>query len=250
MSATIIIPARYASVRLPGKPLLRETGKWLVQHVVESVSSARMVDDVVVATDDKRIFDAVIGFAGKAVMTRIDHTNGTERLAEAATILGLADDDIVVNVQGDEPDIPPALVDTLVEMLDKNPSQASMATLCRPMSAKLAKDPNRVKVVFTKSIKDGQDGQALYFSRAPIPFDRDERGGAEYFLHLGIYAYRVSFLKLYAGLSATPLQQAEGLEQLRALEHGYSIAVRPVDYAGNGIDTPEDYAEFVNRMKA
>ncbi len=241
MSATIIIPARYASVRLPGKPLLAETGKALIQHVVEGVSSAGSVSDVVVATDDQRIFDAVAAFGGKAVMTRVDHSNGTERLAEAAELLGLADDDIVVNVQGDEPDIPPGLIDTLVKMIETGP--APMATLCSPLPAALADDPNRVKVVFDET------GLALYFSRFPIPLNRDSRADVKYFQHLGIYAYRVSFLKVYAKLKPTPLQQAESLEQLRALEHGYSIAISSVDYDGNGIDTPEDYAEFVRREK-
>ena len=248
MRTTIVIPARYASVRLPGKPLLQETGKPLIQHVVENVSAAGLIDDVVVATDDQRIFDAVVGFSGRAVMTRADHSNGTERLAEAAELLGLADDDIVVNVQGDEPDILPEMVDTLVEIL--RCGNEPMATLCTPLPKNLAKDPNRVKVVFSKDSGDNLGGRALYFSRSPIPFDRDSRGDVKYFLHLGIYAYRVSFLKIYASLTPTPLQQAESLEQLRALEHGYSIAIREVDYNGNGIDTPEDYTEFVRRCKA
>ncbi len=248
MKTVIIIPARYASVRLPGKPLLRETGKPLIQHVVENVNTASLADDVVVATDDQRIYDAVNAFSGQAVMTRTDHANGTERLAEAAELLGLADDDIVVNVQGDEPDIPPAMVDTLVEMLRNY--DAHMATLCTPLSAELAKDSNRVKVVFIGCGDDSAGpGRALYFSRSLIPFNRDNLADVQYFLHLGIYAYRVSFLKLYATLAPTPLQQAENLEQLRALEHGYTIAIQPVNYSGNGIDTPEDYAEFVSRTK-
>ena len=249
MSATIIIPARWASVRLPGKALLQQTGKYLVQHVVEAVSDAALAGRVVVATDDERIFDAVVSFGAQAIMTRADHANGTERLAQAAELLGLGDDDIVVNVQGDEPDTPPELVDELIKTLET--SRSPMATLCTPLSAELARDPNRVKVVFGKGKGEGQGEenlQALYFSRAAIPFDRDGEGKAEYFMHLGLYAYRVSFLKLYAALPASPAQQAENLEQLRALEHGYSIAIAKVDYAGNGIDTPEDYAEFVERM--
>jgi len=207
MNATIIIPARWASVRLPGKALLRQTGKYLVQHVVEAVSDAALAGRVVVATDDERIFDAVVSFGAQAIMTRADHANGTERLAQAAELLGLGDDDIVVNVQGDEPDTPPELVDELIKTLEN--SRSPMATLCTPLSAEQARDPNRVKVVFGKG---------------------------------------KGFLKLYAALPASPAQRAENLEQLRALEHGYSIAIAKVDYAGNGIDTPADYAEFVERM--
>lgn len=251
MSTIIIIPARYASLRLPGKPLLRETGRPLIQHVVENAGAAELIDEVVVATDDQRIFDAVEGFSGRAIMTRADHSNGTERLAEAVELLGLVDDDIVVNVQGDEPDILPEMIDALVEIL--RCGNQPMATLCTPLPGELAKDPNRVKVVFCED-RDNDSGEnlggrALYFSRSPIPFDRGSRGDVKYFLHLGIYAYRVSFLKIYANLAPTPLQQAESLEQLRALEHGYSIAIQSVDYEGNGIDTPEDYAEFVRRCK-
>ena len=242
MSVTILIPARYASTRLPGKPLLAETGKPMIQHVVEAVADVSGVSSVVVATDDSRIVEAVERFGGQVVMTRVDHVSGTDRLAEAATLLGLADDDIVVNVQGDEPDIPHSLITTLVDLLET--TDAPMATLCTPLPASDVQDPNKVKVVFA-----GNE-QALYFSRAPIPHDRDGDGECErvkHYLHLGLYAYRVGFLQTFAKLAPTALEQAEKLEQLRALEHGYSIAIRPVDYRGHGIDTPEDYAAFVQR---
>ena len=240
MSVIAIIPARYASTRLPGKPLLARTGKPLIQHVVESVRRCRRIQRIAVATDDRRIFDAVAAFGGLAVMTSIEHRSGTDRLNEAAAVLGLADDDIVVNVQGDEPDIPPACVDELVGLLES--CGTPMATLCTPLPADQVDDPNRVKVVF------GRSRRALYFSRSRIPFDRDKSGQAKYFLHLGIYAYRVAFLRLFASLPPTPAESVEKLEQLRALEHGHAIAITCVDYSGVGIDTPADYEAFVARM--
>jgi len=242
MSAVVIIPARYASTRLPGKPLLAETGKPLIQHVVESIRPARRVARIVVATDDRRIADAVAAFGGEAVMTREDHPCGTDRIHEAAGKLHLADEDVVVNVQGDEPDMPAACVDKLIALLED--SEAPMATLATPLEAAQADDPNKVKVVL-----DGR-GRALYFSRSKIPFDRDKSGQVGYLLHLGIYAYRVRFLKTFARLAPTAAEQAEKLEQLRALEHGYAIVVAVVDYRGLGIDTPADYAAFVARVRS
>ena len=239
MKRLAIIPARYASTRLPGKPLLARTGKCLIQHVVEAVGSAGRIERVVVATDDQRIAQAVAAFGCQAVMTSPDCQSGTDRLAQAADVLGLADQDIVVNVQGDEPDIPPECVDGLVELLEA--SDAPMATLATPLPADQAGNPNKVKVVLDRA------GKALYFSRAKVPHDRDGTG-ASYLLHLGIYAYRVGFLRLFAALPPTPAEEAEKLEQLRALEHGYRIAVKVVDYHGIGIDTPEDYAAFVARQ--
>ena len=240
MSVIAIIPARYASRRLPGKPLLAETGKPLIQHVVESVRLATRIERVVVATDDGRIFEAVKAFGGEAVMTRADHDCGTDRIGEAAEILSLADDDIIVNVQGDEPEIPPHCVDTLVELIED--SDVPMATLAAPLPAEEADDTNKVKVALA------HDGTAMYFSRAKIPHDREDHGKADYLLHLGLYAYRVAFLKRFSSLPPTPAEQAEKLEQLRVLEHGYKIAVAVVDCDSAGIDTPEDYAAFVERF--
>lgn len=242
MSNVVIIPARYASVRLPGKPLLAETGLPLIVHVVQAVEGAKSIDRVVVATDDDRIAAAVRGAGAEAAMTRADHTCGTDRLAETADILKLADDDIVVNVQGDEPDIPPSLVDELISLITT--TGCPMATLCTPLGEAEASDPNKVKVVFNDA------GKALYFSRAKIPFQRDPAGpAAKYYLHIGIYAYRVKFLKTFSQLPPAPLEQVEKLEQLRALVNDYPIAVKPVRYNGIGIDTPEDYAAFVSRKK-
>ena len=242
MTAVVIIPARYAATRLPGKPLLAETGKPLIQHVVEAIRPANRIQRIVVATDDQRIAEAVATFGGQAIMTRADHPCGTDRIREAAVALGLADETIVVNVQGDEPEMPAQLVDKLVELLER--SDVPMATLATPLPADQAGDPNKVKVVL-----DGY-GRAMYFSRARIPFDRDPTGQVRYLLHLGIYAYRVGFLKTFAALPPTPAEQAEKLEQLRALEHGHAIVVAVVDYHGRGIDTPADYAAFAARVRS
>jgi 3-deoxy-manno-octulosonate cytidylyltransferase (CMP-KDO synthetase) len=242
MSAVVIIPARYTSTRLPGKPLLAETGKPLIQHVVESIRSAKRIERIVVATDDRRIVAAVEAFGGQAVMTRPDHPCGTDRINEAAAKLELAEADIVINVQGDEPDMNPACVDALVALLEG--SDAPMATLATALPAEAVEDPHKVKVVLDSR------GRALYFSRSRIPYDRDHSGAIRYLLHLGIYAYRVEFLKKFASLPPTPAEKAEKLEQLRALEHGYAIAVAVVDYRGIGIDTPADYAAFVARMRS
>jgi 3-deoxy-manno-octulosonate cytidylyltransferase (CMP-KDO synthetase) len=239
MDIVVIIPARYGSTRLEGKPLLRQTGKYLIQHVVESVQKARKVRRIVVATDDGRIADAVASFGAQAVMTSVNCRTGTDRLAEAAVKVGLTADDIVINVQGDEPEMPADCVDRLADLLTT--TNAPMATLATPLDASQVDNPNKVKVVID------QTGRALYFSRSRIPFDRDGTGKAHYLLHLGIYAYRAAFLKAFAAMKPTPAEEIEKLEQLRVLENGYSIAVAVTDYAGGGIDTPEDYAEFVKR---
>ena len=243
MKTVAIIPARFASTRLPGKMLLDRTGLPLIVHVLQAVRKAVKLDDVVVACDDERIARAVQTAGGRAVMTRVDHRCGTDRLAEAAEALALADDDLVINVQGDEPDMPPECIDRLVEMMHAR-RDVPMGTLATPLDAAGAENPNRVKVVLA------QDGRALYFSRSRIPHDRDNSGSADYLLHLGIYAYRTAFLKHFTKLPPTPAETSEKLEQLRALEHGYGILVAEVDYAGGGIDTPEDYDAFVKRWQS
>jgi len=241
MKIVAIIPARYASVRLPGKPLLAETGKPLIQHVVENARRIARLERIVVATDDQRIYDVVTGFGGEAVMTSAQHTCGTDRIDEAAGLLGLAGDDVVVNIQGDEPDMPPQCIGKLIETFEA--SGAPMATLATPITQAEAGDPNRVKVV------PAADGSAMYFSRAAIPYDRDEVG-ASYLWHLGVYAYRVEFLKEFSAMTPTPAERIEKLEQLRALENGKTIAVAVVDYDGIGIDTRADYDAFVARVKS
>jgi 3-deoxy-manno-octulosonate cytidylyltransferase (CMP-KDO synthetase) len=244
MNAVAIIPARYASTRFPGKPLLRETGKYLIQHVYEQVSRARSLAEVIVATDDERIAEAVRSFHGRVVMTRSDHPSGTDRVAEVACGL---DAEIIVNVQGDEPEIEPGNIDKLVSLLAGD-TAVQIGTLACPFpSAADPTDPNAVKVVLDSR------GRALYFSRSLIPYPRDTAGRptvpAHWLLHLGIYAYRRAFLLELAKLPPTPLEQREKLEQLRTLENGHAIAVGIVEKAAIGIDTPEDYAVFVRRAR-
>jgi 3-deoxy-manno-octulosonate cytidylyltransferase (CMP-KDO synthetase) len=244
MHTAIIIPARYASSRLPGKPLLRETGKYVIQHVYEQACKAR-ADLVMVATDDQRILDAVHGFGGRAVMTRADHPTGTDRIAEVVRQL---DVQIIVNVQGDEPLIDPAALDLLPELLRRDPG-SDMATLATPIvSLEQYRDPNCVKVVCDSR------GRALYFSRSPIPFVRDgepdlARRPAMFLQHLGLYAYRRDFLLKLAQLPPEPLEQCEKLEQLRVLAIGKAISVGVVEHAGRGVDTPADYQRFVEAWR-
>jgi 3-deoxy-manno-octulosonate cytidylyltransferase (CMP-KDO synthetase) len=255
-SATLIVPARLASTRFPEKILASSTGKPLVQHVVERAALARCAREVVVAADDKRVVDALRSYGTRVILTRVDHPNGTSRLSEAAELLGLGDDQIVVNVQGDEPELDAEAIDSSVGSLLMHAS-ADVGTVAAPIvDARELADPNVVKVV--RAI----DGRALYFSRAPIPFDRDARGaggaggtstpaatpGA--LRHVGVYAYRVKFLRAYASLAITPLEHIEKLEQLRVLEHAHVIAVGLCRVAHPGIDTPEQYEAFVRRYTA
>ncbi|NLW86089.1 MAG: 3-deoxy-manno-octulosonate cytidylyltransferase [Planctomycetes bacterium] len=240
MSIIAIVPARYGSTRLPGKALLSKTGKPLIRHVVESISTAKLVDEVVIATDDQRIINAAGEFGAKAVLTGSDCRTGTDRIAQAAKILALDDTDIVVNVQADEPEMPGRCVDRCVELLSSG--HWHIATLCTKITPAEAELPNMTKVVFAK------DGTAMYFSRACIPFDRDHNQPVQHYLHHGIYAYHVGFIKLFAKLDSTPAEEAEKLEQLRAIEHGYKIIVGVTDYRGARIDTPQEYEEFAKRV--
>ncbi|WP_302294323.1 3-deoxy-manno-octulosonate cytidylyltransferase [Pyramidobacter piscolens] len=225
-----IIPARWASSRLPGKPLADLCGKPVIQHVYERCLKARSLAQVIVATDDERIMSAVAAFGGRAVMTSSHHPNGTSRVAEVAARVEC---DYVVNIQGDEPLIDPRVIDQLAGVLLH--ADAPMATLSAPFSsAEEAADPNNVKVVVDRK------GRALYFSRSVIPFARC--GTSVVYKHIGIYGYRKDFLPVYSRLAETPLAEAESLEQLRALEHGYDIAVAVSAYPdrGVGINTPHD----------
>ena len=244
MTAFIVaIPARYASTRLPGKPLQTIAGEPMVVHVARRALAAG-ARAVVVATDDARIADALRGHDVQVVLTRADHASGTDRLAECAEKLGWADDAVVVNLQGDEPLAPPSGILAVAECLAQ--SDAPLATLATPIAAvEEFLNQNVVKVVMSG------EGRALYFSRAPVPWPRDAfagsrdalPGGVPVLRHIGIYAYRAGFLRRFATLAPTPLERAESLEQLRALEHGHGIAVRvaPEPFPA-GVDTPEDLA--------
>lgn len=246
--ALAIIPARMASTRLPGKPLLAETGKPLIQHVVENANQAQSLARVVVATDDQVIIDAVKGFGGEAVLTG-PHPNGTSRLAEALTLID-SDHDIIVNVQGDEPEIDPGVIDALVARISAD-ADAPMATLCSRFAE--GEDPTNPNIV--KLVRDAH-GRAMYFSRSLMPFDRDAGGvnanpRSAYWKHPGLYAYRRDFLtNVYPTLSPTPLEELEKLEQLRVLEHGYKITVIEADAPKPGIDTPEQYVAFTERFNS
>ncbi|MGE0115180.1 MAG: 3-deoxy-manno-octulosonate cytidylyltransferase [Steroidobacteraceae bacterium] len=245
MSFKVVIPARYGSTRLPGKPLLKIRGKPMVQWVVDA-ACASAADDVLVATDDQRIVQAVISPRGAesiAVLTRSDHRSGTDRIAEVAMLRQWPGDTIVVNVQGDEPQMPPQLINQVAQLLADNP-QAQIATLCTPIeSLEEFLNTNVVKVV------SADDATALYFSRAPIPWHRDaapaglasqtQFSGA--MRHLGIYAYRVSALLQLTSLPPASLELAESLEQLRAMQAGMRIVVAAAAaHPGMGIDTPQD----------
>jgi 3-deoxy-manno-octulosonate cytidylyltransferase (CMP-KDO synthetase) len=234
---TVIIPARYASSRFPGKPLADIHGKTMIQRVYERASQSERVDRVIVATDDERIAAAVSAFGGELCMTSPNHETGTDRLAEVAA--GLTSD-LIVNVQGDEPLIDPAMIDQAVAPLVDDAS-IDMGTLMVPItSAEEFMSPNVVKVV------TDQRGSALYFSRAPIPCVRDCEDLRDDFSrqrahkHIGLYVYRREFLLKYPQLMATPLEAMEKLEQLRALEHGYRIHVVETGSPSQGVDTPED----------
>lgn len=258
MNAVAIIPARYGSTRFPGKPLAAATGKYLIQHVCEQVAKARSIARCIVATDDPRILDAVRSFGGEAQMTSPEHASGTDRIAEVirrlsepaaqarASLAGGAgaDDGIVLNIQGDEPEIEPAYLDRLVSSLAAQPDCPAATLACAFPADADPRDPNCVKVVMNRS------GRALYFSRALIPYPRADVEASDqsgWLLHLGVYAYRRSFLLEFAGWPQSALERTEKLEQLRILEHGYDIAVELVERASVGIDTPEDYERFVAR---
>jgi len=229
---SVIIPARYASSRFPGKPLADIGGKPMVVRVCERAAQSGALA-VHVATDDERIARAVRAAGHSALMTRADHASGTDRVAEAAALLGLAGEDIVVNVQGDEPLVAPALIAEVAAALERH-REAAVATVCHPIRDEASfANPNVVKVVLDAK------GCALYFSRAPIPHPREDQSKA--YRHAGLYAYRVGFLQRYTALEISPLEKIEALEQLRVLWHGYRIAVIvSAREVAPGVDTPRD----------
>ena len=243
MRTVIVIPARFASTRLPAKPLLRETGKYLIEHVYEQAQLVHGVERILVATDDLRIRDAVRSFGGEAVMTLAEHASGTDRIAEVAE--AMPDVDVFVNLQGDEPQFDPKAIETLIAMMADG--AANMATLATPIrDRETYLNPNCVKVVC------GENGRALYFSRSPIPHVRDGQpnfGTEKFLLHLGVYAYRRDSLLKLAKTPLHPLEHFEKLEQLRMLATGGTIRLAVVAKAHRGVDTPEDYASFVESYR-
>jgi 3-deoxy-manno-octulosonate cytidylyltransferase (CMP-KDO synthetase) len=238
------IPARYGSTRFAGKVLAKDTGKFLIQHTYEQACLARLPDRVIIAADDERIAAAAKSFGAECILTSVEHKSGTDRIAEVVAAL---DVDIVVNLQADEPEINPQNIDYLAKLLLDN-HQCQMATLVAEFeNAEQVKDPNIVKVVVDK------DNYAIYFSRAPIPYDREKSGIGkmqQYLRHLGIYAYRKEFLLKITALPQSRLEKIEKLEQLRAIELGFPILVGKVKHTCDGIDTPSQYAKFVKRQKS
>jgi len=238
----IAIPARYGSTRFPGKPLAILNGRPMIEHVWRRARAAG-ADEVVIATDDARIRDTAAAFGARVCTTRADHTSGTDRLAEVVEAMEWADDDRVVNLQGDEPLTPPTVLAQVADDLACH-TDVPMTTLATPMAASAAEQPHLVKVVTDYA------GRALYFSRAPIPYWRDTMPGAAdppAYRHVGIYGYRAGFLRTYAALPPAPLERAEQLEQLRALWHGYAIRVaEAIEVPEAGVDVPDD----VTRVEA
>ncbi|MCK5564008.1 MAG: 3-deoxy-manno-octulosonate cytidylyltransferase [Planctomycetes bacterium] len=241
MNIVVVIPARYESTRLPGKVLAKDTGKFLVQHTYERALSASSVSKVIIATDSMEVMKACNTFGAECIMTNKDHQSGTDRIAEAVTNI---DADIIINLQADEPEIDPACIDQVGKLLIDNPD-AEMATLIAPFEDESQiTDPNVVKCI------TDNNGRAIYFSRSVIPYDRNAGGVGDaslYYRHLGMYAYRRDFLMTITTRKQTALELSEKLEQLRAIEYGYSIMAGVVKHCWEGIDTPAQYKRFVER---
>ena len=243
MKIVAVIPARYSSTRFAGKVLAKETGKFLIQHTYERACLAKLPQKVIIAADDEKVAAAAKTFGAECVLTSPEHQSGTDRIAEAVRDM---DVEIVVNLQADEPEIDPANIDHLARLLVENPDYP-MATLAADFQrAEQVADPNIVKVIV------GCKGRAIYFSRSVIPYDREKAGVGDvrqYRRHIGIYAYRKKFLLEITALPQSPLEKIEKLEQLRVIENGYAILVGKVKHTCDGIDTPEQYADFVKRYK-
>jgi 3-deoxy-manno-octulosonate cytidylyltransferase (CMP-KDO synthetase) len=233
-----VIPARFASTRFPGKVLAQIAGKTMLQHVYQRASLATYLTSVIIATDDDRVYAAAKSFGARVRMTRSDHLSGTDRAAEVASA---EDAEIVVNIQGDEPLISPAAIDAAILPLVHDPDLVMGTLKKRIENPREITDPNVVKVVTNRS------GDAIYFSRCAIPFERKTSGNTPYFKHIGLYVYRRDFLLAYSALPVGPLEFAEHLEQLRALENAFSIRVVETEYESLGVDTPEDL-ERVSRL--
>ena len=226
-----VIPARFASSRFPGKVLAQVSSKSVLQHVYERASLARYLTATIIATDDERIYQAARGFGARVVMTRADHISGTDRVAEAASAENA---ELVVNIQGDEPLIDPAAIDAAILPLAHDP-EIVMGTL-----KKAIEDPREITDANVVKVVTDRNGDAIYFSRCPIPYERDQAKPGTHFKHIGLYVYRRDFLLGYSALPVGPLEHAERLEQLRALENGYRIRVVETECESLGVDTPED----------
>ncbi len=243
MKTYAFIPARYQSSRFPGKPLAMIAGKPMIQHTYERALACPELSEVFVATDDERIVKCVEGFGGNALMTRHDHVSGTDRIAEAATIVGVADQDLVVNIQGDQPAFEPHVVSSMIKPLIEDAS-ISMGTLkCMISDDRDITNPNHVKVVTDNT------GMALYFSRCPIPFCRDGNPGRVHYKHLGFYCFRMHFLRVFTALEEGKLEFLEKLEQLRALENGYRISVAESLHDSVEVDVPADIEAIETLLK-
>ncbi|MCJ7692065.1 MAG: 3-deoxy-manno-octulosonate cytidylyltransferase [Sedimentisphaerales bacterium] len=241
MKVLACIPARYDSTRFPAKVLAKDTGKFLIQHTYERACLAKIPEKVIIAADDKKIADAAASFGAQCIMTSTSHKSGTDRIAQAVADI---DTEIIINIQADEPEIDPQNIDALAKLLIDNPD-CPMATLAADFQTpQQIADPNIVKVITNCS------GRAIYFSRSPIPYDRETAGLGNiklYLRHIGIYAYRKDFLLKITSLPQTQLEKTEKLEQLRAIENGFEILVAKVEHSCDGIDTPQQYADFVAR---
>jgi len=235
-----IIPARYGSTRFPGKPLADIAGKPMFWHVFSRALQCPELASVIIATDDDRIADAARIHGIPVVMTRSDHPSGTDRVREAAERLNIPDDAVIVNIQGDEPLLDPAMLTTLIAPF--RDAETRVTTLAHPLDPEAAKNPDRVKVVF------GNDDRALYFSRAPIPYPREENG--KYYGHIGLYAFRKAALDRFVALPPGRLEQVEKLEQLRLLENGIPIHVAITELNSISVDRPEDIDKVLERLSA
>lgn len=241
MKIVAVIPARYGSSRFPGKPLAFIAGKPMIQWVYENVSKVEFLDAVYVATDSKRIFEVVKSFGGQALMTASTHACGTDRLAECAEIIGLDDEDIVLNIQGDEPLIKPEMVEDLATTFDD--SSVYMGTL-----KKLIDNPEELENSNVVKVITDVNDDAIYFSRYTLPYERDGIK-RRHFKHVGVYGYKTWFLKKYSKMEKTELEIAESLEQLRVIENGYKIRVKETKWQTVGVDTPEQIADVERELE-
>ena len=243
METVAFIPARYGSTRFPGKPLALIAGRPMIQHVYDRARSCSELSDVWVATDDERILACVKGFGGKAIMTGGEHLSGTDRIAEAALKGGLKEEDIVINIQGDQPLFDPSLIQLLVKPLVADGSIPMSTLKCKINSEDDIHNPNHVKVVTDRQ------GFAIYFSRYAVPFFRDPGSKKTHYKHLGFYAYRMGFLTRYTSLAEGVLECAEGLEQLRAIENGFRIMVSETSHDSIEVDVPEDVEKVEEKLR-